>query len=143
MGGPRWAVAGRKIDPHPPAAAAIASRWSRRKVLTASRACHRSAVAMVIDALASALVALWSTPSTCAAPAGTWPDQIHLCWLVLFCELRGLHADHFDLLLGGEISIILAVSAAKTIETSYDRQRRLDSRSSAATDRHSQDIRIF
>ncbi len=32
----------------------MASRWSRRNVFTASRAFHRSALAMVIDALASA-----------------------------------------------------------------------------------------
>ncbi len=51
------------------AASAIASRWSRRRVLTASRACYRSAFFMVIDALASARVTLWSRPSTLAAPA--------------------------------------------------------------------------
>ena len=33
-----------------------------------SRACHRSALAMVIAALASALVTPWSGPSTWAAP---------------------------------------------------------------------------
>jgi len=37
-------------------ASAMASRWSRRSVLTASRACHRSALVVVIDALAGALV---------------------------------------------------------------------------------------
>ncbi len=47
----------------------MASRWSRRSVLTASRACHRSTLAIVIDALASALVTLWSGPNTWAAPA--------------------------------------------------------------------------
>ena len=55
--------------PHPSPTSAMASRWSRRNVLTFSLARHRSAVAMVIDALASALVALWSGPSTWAAPA--------------------------------------------------------------------------
>jgi len=44
-------------------------RKSRRSVLTTSRACHRSILCMVIDALASALVAPWSGPSTHAAPA--------------------------------------------------------------------------
>ena len=39
-------------------APAMASRWSLRSVLTASRARHRSALAMVIAALASALVTL-------------------------------------------------------------------------------------
>ncbi len=38
------------------ATSAMASRWSRRSVLTASRARHRSAGDMVIAALASALV---------------------------------------------------------------------------------------
>ena len=34
----------------------MASRWSRRSVLTASLARHRSTLAIVVDALASALV---------------------------------------------------------------------------------------
>ncbi len=41
----------------------MASRKSRRSVLTASRACHRSTLAMVIDALANARVARWSLRS--------------------------------------------------------------------------------
>ncbi len=45
-----------KTPPHPSPASANAARWSRRSVLTASRARHRSALAMVIAALASALV---------------------------------------------------------------------------------------
>ena len=40
----------------------MASRWSLRSVLTASRACHRSALSMVIDAVARALVALCEAP---------------------------------------------------------------------------------
>ncbi len=47
----------------------MASRWSRRSVFTASRARHRFALAMVIDALASARVTPWSGPRTLAAPA--------------------------------------------------------------------------
>ena len=55
--GPRWTV-GRGCCglPHPSPASAIASRCSRRRVLTASRARHRSALDMVSDALASARV---------------------------------------------------------------------------------------
>ncbi len=44
----------------------MASRWSRRSVLTASRACHKSGLAMVIDALASALLA---SPHVCGLVA--------------------------------------------------------------------------
>ena len=40
----------------------MAARWSLRSVLSASRACHRSTLAMVIDALASALVVLCEAP---------------------------------------------------------------------------------
>ncbi len=58
-----------KVPTHPSPAPAMASRWSLRSVLTASRARHRSAGDMVIDALASALVTPWSGPSTWAAPA--------------------------------------------------------------------------
>ncbi len=56
-GAPLVCRAGNVGVPQSSAAAAIASRWSRRSVLTASRACHKSTLAMVIDALASALVA--------------------------------------------------------------------------------------
>ena len=45
------------------AASAIATRWSLRSVFIASRACQRSALSMVSEALAKALVALWSGPS--------------------------------------------------------------------------------
>ena len=45
--------------------------------LAGSRACHRSALSMVIDALASALVTPWSTPSTRAAPAAA---SSRVCW---------------------------------------------------------------
>ncbi len=46
----------------------MAWRWSSRNVLSANRARHRSTLAMVIDALAKALVALCRAPSTVAAP---------------------------------------------------------------------------
>ncbi len=60
---------GRCGSRHPSPATAIASRWPRRSIFTASRACHRSTLSMVIAALASALVTPWSAPSTWAAPA--------------------------------------------------------------------------
>ncbi len=56
LGGDRFAPTGRRLSYS--TTSAIASRWSRRSVLTASLAHHRSALAMVIDALASALVTL-------------------------------------------------------------------------------------
>ena len=51
--------------------AAIASRWSARSVFTASRACQMSTLSMVIEALASALVALCEAPMP--GPSETLP----------------------------------------------------------------------
>ena len=46
----------------------MASRWSSLNVLSASRACHMSALVMEIDVLARARVALWAWPSTLTVP---------------------------------------------------------------------------
>ncbi len=53
----------------------MASRWSLRNVLSASRACQISTFAMVIDALVRALVALWSGPKVHVAPARNYAKK--------------------------------------------------------------------
>ncbi len=59
--GGRFSPTGRRLSYCP--TPAMASRKSRRSVLTARRACHRSAGAMVIDALASAYPAAGLCPN--------------------------------------------------------------------------------
>ncbi len=59
--GDRYAPTGRRLSYSP--TPAMAARKSRRSVLTASRACHRSTGAIVIAAFASAYTAAGLCPN--------------------------------------------------------------------------------